>query len=92
MLRPKKLTVAQELEILGRTLYGESQRSLAPQYGVSKSTSCTLLQEKKTAENIAAAREAAAVYYRMNPPSQNRVTHPACTLSDKSSHAMPAEI
>jgi len=85
-----KLTVDHQWEMLGRCLRGESQRSLAPLYGISQSAISLQLKKLNGHVNIATALEAADVYYRRNPHSRSRVTHPACTLSDQSRHAMPA--
>ena len=88
MASRRKLTLHQEQELIGRHLSGESQKYLASQYNVDQSVISRKLKKKyATPADQGAARAAAALYYRM---SQNRVTHPARTLSDKSSHAIPA--
>ena len=74
-----KLTVDHQWEMLGRCLRGESQRSLAPLYGISQSAISLQLKKLNGHVNIATALDAANVYYRTNPHSQNRVTHSART-------------
>lgn len=76
MAPPKKLTVDQELEIIGRHLAGESQRQLALHYNFCQSRISVITRKNRGDAQISAARAAAARFYEKNVRSQNQVTHP----------------
>jgi len=89
MVYPKKLTLDQELEIFGRVLHGERHIDLAQQFQVSPATISRMINRYQSSANHDSARAAAALYYKKQPPTKNRVTHPARPLSESSRHTMP---
>jgi hypothetical protein len=74
MVYPKKLTLDQELEIFGRVLHGERHIDLAQQFQVSPATISRMINRYQSSANHDSARAAAALYYKKQPPTKNRVT------------------
>ena len=89
---PKKLTVSQEQEIIQRHLIiGESQQSLAPQYGVSRPLICEIVKKYKERHNNSLAQGAAGLYHEGNEArNQSRFTHPSHISSVNVSRTMQA--